>query len=58
MTAAIFFAKTKMGWTERVVNKHAKKDGKPFLVDDARQRLIEELDRVAARKSNISLRPD
>ena len=43
MTAAIFFAKTKMGWTERVVNKHAKKDGKPFLVDDARQRLIEEL---------------
>jgi hypothetical protein len=39
MTAAIFFAKTKMGWTERVVNKHAKKDGKPFLVDDARQRL-------------------
>jgi len=47
-----------MGWTERVVNKHAKKDGKPFLVDDARQRLIEELDRVAARKSNISPRPD
>ena len=41
MTAATFFAKTKMGWTERVVNKHAKKDGKPFLVDDARQRLIE-----------------
>ena len=27
-----------------------KKDGNPFLVDDARQRLIEELDRVAARK--------
>ena len=25
MTAAIFFAKTKMGWTERVVNKHAEK---------------------------------
>ena len=25
MTAAIFFAKTKMGSTERVVNKHAKK---------------------------------
>jgi hypothetical protein len=24
MTEAIFFAKTKMGWTERVVNKHAK----------------------------------
>jgi hypothetical protein len=25
MTAATFFAKTKMGWTERVVNKHAKR---------------------------------
>lgn len=25
MTAATLFAKTKMGWTERVVNKHAKK---------------------------------
>jgi hypothetical protein len=55
MTAATFFAKTKMGWTERVVNKHAKKDGKPLLVDDARQRLIElhlcrgELDRDAWR---------
>ena len=55
MTAATFFAKTKMGWTERVVNKHAKKDGKPFLVDDGRQRLIEihlcrgELDRDAWR---------
>src|SRR5260370_14905622 len=34
ITAAIFFDKTKMGWIERVVNKHAKKDGKPFLVDD------------------------
>ena len=24
-----------------MLNKHAKKDGKPFMVDDARQRLIE-----------------
>jgi hypothetical protein len=50
MTAAIFYAKTKMGWKETVVNEQANKDGKPFLVDDARQRLIDEVDRVRARK--------
>lgn len=50
MTAAIFFAKTKMGWRETVVSEPANKDGKPFLVDDARQRLIDEIDRIRARK--------
>ena len=50
MTAAIFFAKTKMGWKETVVNEQANKDDKPFLVDDARQRLIDEVDRIRARK--------
>src|SRR6201997_1988752 len=50
MTAAIFYAKTKMGWRETVVNESAKKDDKPFLVDDARQRLIDEVDRIRARK--------
>jgi hypothetical protein len=50
MTAAIFYAKTQMGWKETVVNEQANKDGKPFLVDDARQRLIDEVDRVRARK--------
>jgi len=50
MTAAIFYAKTKMGWKETVVNEQANKDGKPFLVDDARQRLIDEVDRIRARK--------
>jgi hypothetical protein len=49
MTAAIFFAKTKMGWRE-TVNEQANKDDKPFLVDDARQRLIDEIDRIRARK--------
>ena len=44
MTAAIFYAKTQMGWKETVVNEQANKDGKPFLVDDARQRLIDEVD--------------
>src|ERR1700731_4926869 len=52
MTAAIFYAKTKMGWKETVVNEQANKDGKPFLVDDARQRLIDEVDRLRARKGD------
>jgi hypothetical protein len=34
-----------MGWKETVVNEQANKDDKPFRVDDARQRLIEEVDR-------------
>jgi hypothetical protein len=50
MTAAIFYAKTKMGWKETVVNEQANKDGKPFPVDDARQRLVDEVDRIRARK--------
>ena len=50
MTAAIFYAKTKMGWRETAVNEQANKDDKPFLVDDARQRLIDEVDRIRARK--------
>jgi hypothetical protein len=41
---------TQMGWKETVVNEQANKDGKPFLVDDARQRLIDEVDRARARK--------
>ena len=49
MTAAIFYAKTKMGWKE-VVNEQANKDDKPFRIDDARQRLIDEVDRIRARK--------
>ena len=50
MTAAIFYAKTKMGWRETVVNERGNKDDKPFDVDDARQRLIDEVDRIRARK--------
>jgi hypothetical protein len=50
MTAAIFFAKTRMNWRETVVNERANKDDEPFLVDDARQRLIDEVDRIRARK--------
>jgi hypothetical protein len=47
---AIFFAKTRMGWKETVVKERANKDGKPFLVDDARQRLVDRLDQIASRK--------
>jgi fructosamine-3-kinase len=47
---AIFFAKTRMGWKETVVKERANKDGKPFLVDDARQRLVDRLDQIASQK--------
>ena len=50
MTAAIFYAKTQMRWKETVVSEPANKDDKPFVVDDARQRLIDEVDRIRARK--------
>jgi hypothetical protein len=49
MTAAIFYAKTKMGWKETVVNEPANENDKPFPADDARQRLIDEVDRIRAR---------
>ena len=51
MTAAIFYAKTQMRWKETVVSEPANKDDKPFVVDDARQRLIDEVDRIRARKA-------
>jgi hypothetical protein len=50
MTAAIFYAKTKMGWKETAGNEPANKDDKPVRIDDARQRLIDEVDRIRARK--------
>ena len=53
MTAAIFYAKTKMGWKE-TGSEQANKDDKPFRVDDARQRLIDEVDRIRARKEQKS----
>ena len=37
-----------MGWRETAVPPN--KDDKPFHVDDARQRLIDEVDRIRARK--------
>src|SRR4029077_303595 len=50
MTAAIFYAKTNWGWRETAANEQATKDDKPFLVDDARQRLIDNDDRIGAHK--------
>jgi hypothetical protein len=37
-------------WKETVVKERANKDGKPFLVDDARQRLVDRLDQIASQK--------
>jgi hypothetical protein len=45
-----FVLKTKFGWRETILTEHANKDGKPSVVDDARQRLIDEVDRARARK--------
>ena len=44
MTAAIFYAKTKMGWKETVVNEPANKEDKRPLAR------IDEVDRIRARK--------
>jgi hypothetical protein len=54
----MFFAKTRMGWRETVVNEQANKDGKALLVNvklgDPVDRLISEIDRVRARKQQES----
>jgi hypothetical protein len=68
MTAAIFFAKTKMGWTERVVNKHAKKAASGswpavaliIILDGLRvcRRVLERPKRVVLRFARGSLHSD
>jgi hypothetical protein len=36
MTAAIFYAKTQMGWKETVVNEHTGKDGDAIKIDQVK----------------------
>jgi len=31
-TLTVLFAKDRLGWTETVADKHAKKDGRPFIL--------------------------
>src|SRR5258706_14996612 len=50
VTAQIFWLKTRAQWQEKAAPDHPVPGVKPFLVDDARQRLIDEVDRVRARK--------
>src|ERR1700722_9248471 len=50
VTAQIFWLKTRAHWQEKTAPDHPVPGVKPFLVDDARQRLIDEVDRLRARK--------
>src|ERR1700719_3505602 len=43
-------SKTRAHWQEKTAPDHPVPGVKPFLVDDARQRLIDEIDRLRARK--------
>lgn len=48
MTAAIFYAKTQMGWKETSVTEHTGKDGQPIETRDVtdREALIDEANRL------------
>ena len=48
---AIFWAKTRMGWKETVVNEHQGKDGGPLEVSLAVERLIRRCDKLAAQNA-------
>jgi hypothetical protein len=48
--AAAFWLARRAGWKETSTHEHVGKDGDAIRIDDARARLIHELDRVAARK--------
>jgi hypothetical protein len=48
--AAAFWLARRAGWKETSTHEHVGKDGDAIRIDDARARLIHELDRVAERK--------
>jgi hypothetical protein len=48
--AAAFWLGRRAGWKETSTHEHVGKDGDAIRIDDARARLIHELDRVAERK--------
>ena len=50
VSAAIFWAKVRMGWTERVVNEHTGRDGGPIEHTDAAR------DAVASRLAGLASR--
>jgi len=51
VAAAIFWAKTRMGWKETVISEHVGEDGKPKQAEiaDARQRAFDILDQISQR---------
>jgi hypothetical protein len=48
--AAAFWLARRAGWKETSTHEHVGKDGDAIRIDDARARLIHELDRVTERK--------
>jgi hypothetical protein len=52
--AAAFWLARRAGWKETSTHEHVGKDGDAIRIDDARARLIHELDRVAERKRRKS----
>jgi hypothetical protein len=48
VAAAIFFAKTQMGWKEISVHQHEGKDGGPFEVSTVRERIARRIARLTA----------
>jgi hypothetical protein len=48
VAAAIFYAKTQMGWRETTVLQHEGKDGGPIEVSTVRERIDRRIARLAA----------
>jgi hypothetical protein len=48
---AIFFAKTRMGWKETVVNRHEEHVKAPVGIEALRKKNLDRIARVAARLS-------
>jgi len=51
VTAAIFWAKTRMGWKETVINQHEGTDGGPIEVSSVRERITRRIARLTAENA-------
>src|SRR5262249_24841615 len=49
VTLGIFYAKTRMGWSETLKRQHAREDGGPIRTENAHQFISAALDKIAAR---------
>ena len=53
---AMFFAKTRMGWKETVVNRHEEHVKAPVDGEALRKRIMDKLDRIRASRSSVCQR--